>query len=56
MNIPWHRTRITHLSRKGQLTIPVVIIRQLGLIPGRTRFRLDLKAKTLRLLPMEPDS
>ena len=56
MTIPWHRTRITHLSRKGQLTIPAAIIRKLGLVPGRTKLRLDSTAQTLRLIPLEEDA
>lgn len=36
MSIPWNRVRITHLSRKGQLTTPAAFIRDLALKPGRT--------------------
>jgi len=36
MSIPWGRipVRLTHLSSKGQLTIPRRFIRALGLKPG----------------------
>ena len=56
MRIPWYRTRITHLSRKGQLTLPAQLMRDLRLIPGQTHLVLELRGRTLRLVPLKEDS
>lgn len=53
MSIPWVRgVRITHLSRKGQLTIPVSIIKQLGLVPGVTRVGIKRVRGGIALVPV----
>jgi hypothetical protein len=56
MRIPWYRTRITHLSRKGQLTLPAQLMRELHLIPGQTQLVLELRGRTLRLVPLKDES
>lgn len=53
MSIPWGRAliRITHLSRKGQLTIPVAFIRQLRLRPGVTKIAITPIRDGIALIP-----
>ena len=34
MSIPWYRTRLTHLSRKGQLTLPAKLRKAFDIKPG----------------------
>ena len=48
--------RITHLSSKGQLTLPAQLMRDLHLIPGQTQLVLELRGRTLRLVPLKDDS
>ena len=47
----WHLTRITHLSPKGQLTIPVAIQRALGL-KARDALGFAVRGRTLIITPV----
>lgn len=51
MSIPWARVRITHLSRKGQLTIPRVFLRELDLEPG-TKLAITPSRGAIALVPV----
>ncbi len=51
MTIRWARVRITHLSRKGQLTIPVALRKDLGWTRNDP-LTIELHPDTLRIHKM----